>query len=241
MGKFFIPPPSPDSSRILLTGEDARHIGKSLRMQVGDRLTLCDGEGTDYICEITQLTKEEITVTIIERAPASGEPKLKVTLFQALPKQGKMETIIQKCTELGVSRIVPFSSRYCVVKPSEKTERWQKVALEAAKQCGRGQIPVVEPCLSFEGMAKRAGELPFTVFCYEEEKENSLRMALSDLTAGEVGLIIGSEGGFDPAEASALSALPTVHTVTLGSRILRTETAGMAVLSAIMYHTNELS
>lgn len=215
--------------KIVLTGDDARHIGKVLRMATGDSVTVCDKEGTDYHCRIENITKEDVTLSVIESEACPAELELKITLYQCIPKSGKMDSIIQKATELGVYEIVPVLSSRCVAK-GEKPERWQKIAYEAAKQCKRGVIPHVRNTLSFSEAIEelRGKELAFMP--YEEAKDGKIAYS-GEKTAG---FIIGPEGGFDKKEVDeAIKA--GIKICTLGKRILRTETAGSTVLSVLAY------
>lgn len=226
-----------------ISGEDARHIALSLRMREGERVTVCDAQGTDYQCVIRRVQPELITFAVTESAPSAGEPSVDVTLYQAMPKGDKLEYIIQKAVELGVGRIVPVLSRRCVSRPDEKSmakklTRYNKIALEAAKQCGRGRVPQVEPMLDFGAALERIGKSSLGIFFYENA-ENSLRETLSKKLQNEVSILIGSEGGFEPGEAEAAverGLLP----LSLGSRILRCETAPLAAITAILYEAGDI-
>lgn len=242
MPKFFTGKDKISGNSLYITGPDVDHITRVYRAKAGFELTVCDGDGTDYLCSITSIDKERIEARLISVSKSYTEPNVKVTIFQGLPKQGKMETIIQKCTELGVSRIVPTITHRSVVKLSEgdtkKQQRWQKIAQEAAKQCGRGRIPEVTPPVNFKQAVEMASQLKFSVIPYEEEQENSLHDFLrSDME--EIGIIIGSEGGFEPAEVQ-LARENGIASVTLGRRILRTETVGPALLPIILYETGNM-
>ena len=147
MPKFFTKSDYIYDNELKIMGEDVSHISKVLRMSAGDSIIVCDGEGNDYDAVIKSISKTEVVAEITGKYVCDAEPCLEVTLYQALPKQGKMEYIIQKNTELGVNKIIPVYTKRCVVKPSDKTERWQKVAESAAKQCGRGIIPQVMPVI----------------------------------------------------------------------------------------------
>ncbi len=215
--------------KIVLTGDDARHIGRVLRMEKGDKVTVCDKEGTDYHCEIENITKEDVTLTVIKSETCPAELGVKITLYQCIPKAGKMDSIIQKATELGVYEIVPVLSERCVAK-GEKPERWQKIAYEAAKQCKRGVIPKVRNTLSFSEAIGEMKEKDLAFMPYEEAKDGKISYS------GEktVGFIIGPEGGFDKKEVDEAIGVG-IKICTLGKRILRTETAGSAVLSVLAY------
>ncbi len=210
-----------------------------LRMSEGDSVIVCDGEGNDYDAIITSVSKTEVVAEIKGKYVCDAEPCVDVILYQALPKQGKMEYIIQKNTELGVKCIVPVYTKRCVVKPSDKTERWSKVAESAAKQCGRGIIPDVLPAISFDEAVKQMKEYDLALMPYECEEEVSLKSVLKSAEYKTVSVFIGPEGGFDLKEIEA-ARNAGIKTVTLGKRILRTETAASAVLPIIMYENDEL-
>ncbi|MBC8570371.1 16S rRNA (uracil(1498)-N(3))-methyltransferase [Oscillospiraceae bacterium NSJ-54] len=226
----------------LITGEDARHIGRSLRMAVGEELILCDGAGSDYRCRIASIDRESVRCDVLSRAPSAGEPACFVTLYQALPKSDKLDLIVQKAVELGVGRIVPILTRRCVSRPDEKgmrakQARAQRIALEAAKQSGRGRVPEVAPLLSFPDAVQEASLDPLALFFYEGGG-TPLRELLFP-GAGRVSLFVGSEGGFDPEEVRLAEEMG-LRTATLGPRILRCETAPLCALSVIMYATGNL-
>lgn len=218
----------------VIEGEDVSHISRVLRMTEGEELTLCDGEGNDYTCKITEITKKSITCEVLSKIKNQSEPECRVTLFQALPKGAKMEYIIQKCVEIGVCEIVPMMTRRVIGKPSDKGERWNKVSEEAAKQSGRGIIPKVLPPVSFKEALEQMKNCDLSVMPYECEQETHLLDVLRGKTPKTVGIMIGPEGGFDPDEVAAVQK-EGIKTVTLGKRILRTETAGLSVVSNIMY------
>jgi 16S rRNA (uracil1498-N3)-methyltransferase len=227
-----------------IEGEDARHIAKSLRMRPGDRLTLCDTRGTDHACSIAEILAERITVQVLESRPTAAEPRHALTLFQALPKAGKLEAIAQKAVELGAAALVPVSSANCVARWPEngepkKRERLDKIMLEAAKQCGRGIIPRTEPLLRFEEAVPRMKEAELAIMFYEDATR-PLRdiLAESGKTARSIAIMIGSEGGFTPQEA-AFAEENGVPLASLGARILRCETAPVCAISAINYALGE--
>lgn len=242
MPKFFIDETAYQNDKIVITGEDYHHIIKVHRKKIGDEITLCDGKGMDMQCEIREITKDGIFLSILEQYACKAEPKTKIILFQGIPKQGKMETIIQKTTELGVFSVVPVQMHRSVVrldkKDTKKKERWQRVALEAAKQCGRGYIPVIDDVITFEEAIEKMEQMQYAFMPYENETKHTLSEVLpSDIN--EIGIIIGPEGGFEQSEVEfALSK--GIKTVTLGERILRTETVGAALLPIILYHMNDL-
>ncbi len=245
MPKFFIKKEDIVENAVTITGGDCAHITKALRLSVGETITLCDGCGTDFKAEITACSKDAVTLKILESSPCPAEPKLSVTLFQGLPKQGKMDYIIEKCTELGISTIVPVSCTRSVVnvkdKQSEekKLARWRKIAAESVKQCGRGVIPTVTNVMTVKEAISFSNSLDFTLAAYENEKMLPLSSALKGASPDSFGVFIGPEGGFAEEEI-ALFKEAKIDTVTLGPRILRTETAGHTVLTAAMYEFGEL-
>ena len=231
-----------DENNITLTGSDAFHVGRSLRMKPGEPLTVCCG-GVDYNCEISEITSDTVYLSLKEKVVCAAEPNIEVTLFQAVPKMDKLEYIIQKSVELGVSRIVPMLTRRCVSRPDErdfakKLARLNKIAAEAAKQSGRGIIPQVTPIVSYKKALEMMKELDQNVLLYEEE--GGVSFGEVDLTGAKtVGLVIGSEGGFDREEAEACTAVGAAQ-VWLGKRILRCETAPITALSILMFLTNNM-
>lgn len=244
MPKFFIKKEDIKNNIVTVTGQDATHISKVLRHNAGDTLTLCDGDGTDFVASITDCTKDSVVLEITDTIPCLAEPKVSVTLFQGLPKQGKMDYIIEKCTELGITRIVPVSMKRSVAKiedkksEAKKLERWRKIAQESVKQCGRGRIPEVTQVMTADEAIRFSQQLDLTVAAYENEQETSLKSILEKHSPESVGIFIGPEGGLDDKEIEKFKA-GNIPAVTLGKRILRTETAGHTVLSAIMYEYNE--
>ena len=242
MPRFFVDKENmtEENGEILVTikGEDAHHISRSLRMAVGEKIEVCDKDGTVYNCVLTGFTDKDVFARALSSEEADSEPKTKITLYQALPKSDKMETIIQKTIECGVYKIVPFRSDFCVVKldsrdGEKKRERWQKIAEGAAKQSGRGMVPQVKGVKSFKELLE---SLSGTVlFCYEAEDTVSIKKALREnKIQGEVSVIIGSEGGFSQKEADQLKTAGAIS-VGLGKRILRCETAPVFALSCLVY------
>ena len=227
---------------LCLTGADAHHVGFSLRMKPGEQLTLCCG-GIDYDCEISSITGDSVYLDLIEKHPCEAEPDINVTLFQAVPKLDKLEFIIQKSVELGVSRIVPVLTRRCISRPDsrdfeKKLKRLTKIAEEAAKQSGRGMIPEVTPIVSYKTALEMMSGLDKTIMLYEGEGGKPFGDAeLSG--AKNIGLVIGSEGGFDSDEVK-MAADAGAERVWLGKRILRCETAPITALSILMFLTNNM-
>ena len=236
MSKFFVDKCQIFGDNITVTGTDVNHISRVLRMHEGEDIKICDKEGTDYFCEIDKIGKEEVVCKVLRSEPCPAEPSVKVTLYQCIPKSGKMDSIIQKAVELGVYEIVPVLSKRCVAK-GEKGDRWQKISYEAAKQCGRGIIPIVHPALTFNDAVKSLTDKDLALFPYEEATDGSLRNIPTDVKS--VGIIIGPEGGFDKGEVEKGKELGA-KIITLGKRILRTETAGSTVISIVMSILGEM-
>lgn len=247
MPRFFISPGNITTNIATITGDDAHHIGKVLRMRVGDEIVLCDGQGTDYTANISEIAKSYVTAGITGSCPNTTEPPIEVWLFQALPKASKMEYIIQKCTELGVSHIVPCIMSHCVVKLEDessmlkKTERWQSVAYEAAKQSGRGSIPHIHMPMTLDDTIFKLKELDLGCTLYEKETQICLKSVFASVRSPKtVGFLIGPEGGISGEEAISITS-SGIPTVTLGPRILRTETAGEAVIAMAMYEIGDIN
>ena len=220
-----------------IRGEDVRHIRKVLRLAPGDSVTLCDGHGTDYDTVIRSISSDSVELGIRTSKLSESEPCTRITLYQCLPKSGKMEWIVQKGTELGVHSIVPVLSERCVVQPGERFEqrrvRYQRVAEEAAKQSRRGVIPQVGELIRIQDLAPQRDSL--LLVCDEEERGMTLKQALRrGPVPADIGILIGPEGGLERSETTLLAARGGVC-VTLGRRILRTETAGLAVLAQILF------
>ena len=241
MPRFFVEKDDVSEREIIIKGQDAFHIARSLRMAVGDSLTVCDGLGVDYDCTLTKIRDDECVCEIKSTAKSLSEPDYAVTLYMAYPKGDKLETIVQKAVELGASELVPFESKFCIKRPKEEkqerqTARLNRIAIEAAKQCGRGRLPKVNTPLSFDGLLDAIRSHERVLFCYEcAGDDESLKGVLKNIGRCEsIGVIVGSEGGFSPDEAEKIvkgGALP----VNLGRRILRCETAPSYVLSCISY------
>lgn len=247
MPKFFVPRENISEDIIHINGGDVQHIKKVLRLGVNDRLSLCDGRGKNYDAVIESILDNEIICRILSEGKAETEAEIEVTLFQGLPKASKMDYIIQKTTELGIVKIVPCIMSRCVVKIDnekdaiKKQQRWQKISEEAAKQSGRGIIPVVEMPVTFDEAINRLKQADICFAPYECEEENRLRkVLLKKDKVKSVSFMIGPEGGFDLKEVEQLKQ-NAIDTVTLGKRILRTETAGEAVLSMVMYELGDIN
>jgi 16S rRNA (uracil1498-N3)-methyltransferase len=232
-----------DGKTAFIEGDDARHIARSLRMKIGDGLTVCDMRGSDYSCKITDIDRDRIIAEVLGRWPTAAEPRFELTLFQALPKADKLETIAQKAVELGAAALVPVLSAHCVARWSKqdeakKRERLDRIMLEAAKQSGRGSIPQTEPLLGFREAILRMKEADLAIMFYEEAKTPLREILAKAGQPSSVAIMIGSEGGFSPEEA-AYAKENGVPLASLGSRILRCETAPICAISAINYALGE--
>jgi len=241
MPRFFLSADHICGDTVTITGEDALHISRSLRMRSGEKITVCDMQKNEYECELVSFTADTVSARILEARKNETEPVYRAILYQALPKAGKMEVIVQKCVELGVTDIVPVETARCVVRQERDFEkkrlRYQRVAYEAAKQSRRGIVPAVHKTVKLKNCDFSCCDA--VLFAYEEEQEVTLKQALKTVKRGDtVGLIVGPEGGFSPEEASWLRGR-VAGTVTLGKRILRTETAGMAMLAMALYELEE--
>jgi len=250
MNRFFVKPSQVDNdlNEIIIEGDDVKHISKVLRLSKGDEIEICDGEAWEYIGNIQSISKDEVIAAIVQREPLRTEAELRVILYQGLPKGAKMELILQKTTEMGIAEIVPIITDRAVVQlkdtkdKEKKAERWYKITEEAAKQCKRGIIPEVHIPISFKEALKHSVQNNLNILAYEKESVKGLKNLLSqskDKSIKRIGIWIGPEGGFTEEEIS-LALDNNVSTVTLGPRILRTETAGFALLSMVMYELGDL-
>lgn len=230
-----------NDEKIVLDGESARHIAKSLRMRVGDVICVTDGGGDDYGCQIEEITKDEVVLKVCYKQACESEPSCRVTIYQGVPKSSKMEDIIQKCVELGVCEIVPTLTKRCVSRPDDKAagkknQRYQKIALEAAQQSGRGIVPKIENMKTLR-QAIAEDESDVKIVFYEGGGEKLADIVKPDTES--VSVFIGPEGGFEQEEVEQIEASGGVR-ATLGKRILRTQTAPVAALTAIMLLTGNL-
>ena len=241
MYHFYVEPEAVSADTVRISGGDVNHIKNVLRMHPGEQIVILDGSGMEYRCEIEAIA-EEVLARILEAKKTEAELSVRLLLFQGLPKKDKMELIIQKAVELGVSEIIPVLTKRTVVKledkkkEQKKLERWQAIAEAAAKQSGRGIIPKVCEAVKFTEAVKQAGELDEALIPYElAEGMDEARERIRGLHGKRtIGIFIGPEGGFEEEEI-ALAAKSGIHPITLGKRILRTETAGLCILSVIMF------
>ena len=239
MPKFFEYEINDNFETYLITGENSRHISRSLRMTKGEKITLTDGKGKDYFCEIVNLTDSSVEVKILNSEQSISEAKLKLNLYQGIPKSDKMELIIQKFTELGGYSITPTKTDFCVSdisgKEEKKISRWQKIAQEASMQSGRAYIPEIKSAEKFKSAVENAPGVKILLY---EGGGIALNEFINRETE-EVSIFVGPEGGFSEKEVN-LAKEHGAHIVTLGKRILRTETAPLAAASIIMYETGNM-
>ncbi len=242
MARFFVKPEELYSDFLVLTGENAEHA-KVLRLKAGESVTVCDGSGRECLCAVSDVSDGQISLVVKSNGYSETEPKVKVSVYMAFSKGDKLEHVIQKATELGAFEIVAFPSARCVSRPDEnslkkKLERWQKIAASAAEQSGRGIVPKVLVMASFTQALQNAGKADLPILFYENERAKTLKMALSSEQYQTVSLLTGPEGGLESKEVEqAIDA--GFQVCTLGTRILRCETAPLCALSAVMYHTGE--
>lgn len=240
MTRFFVDPDVFDRDTMVLSGENAQHA-KVLRLKEGEIILVCDGQGQECVCRVSQ-TAPEIVLSVEDRRSSVSEPVVDVSVYVAFPKADKLEHVIQKATELGAREIIAFPSSRCVSRPDEKSlkkklERWQKIALSAAQQSGRGRIPQVLVLNSFSAALSRAAQSDRALLFYENEDAYTLKMALEG-SYRTVSLMVGPEGGLEETEVSQAQEAG-LKICTLGKRILRCETAPLCALSAVMYDAGE--
>lgn len=226
----------------ILTGENAQHA-KVLRLKAGEQVLLCDGEGQECLCEILDYDGKQVSLEPLERRASLSEARVKVSVYMAFPKADKLEHVIQKATELGAREIVAFPSARCVSRPDEKSlkkklDRWQKIAASAAEQSGRGVIPEVLALGSYAEALARAAKADQALMFYEHEQALTLKAALGSHAYETVSLLTGPEGGLEEKEVEQARGAG-LQVCTLGSRILRCETAPLCALSAVMYDAGE--
>lgn len=246
MHRFFIDKPVKLEDRVIIIDneKDVNHITRALRVGIGEKLEVCDNGGREFIVEVDAMD-EVVSTTIIKENLVERESHLEIDLYQGLAKGSKMETIVQKSVELGVHKIIPMTTKRAIVKLDAKTEtkkidRWQKIANEAGKQSKRSLIPEVSSVLHIKNFSEVVSEYDLVLVAYELESDGSLKSVLKSVNAEKVAVLIGPEGGFDEDEISELLKLG-VKSVSLGPRILRTETAGPMCLSILQYELGDVS
>ncbi|WP_068782113.1 RsmE family RNA methyltransferase [Paenibacillus sp. GM2] len=251
MQRYFIESEQFGEQQVVITGDDARHIGKVMRSKPGDEFIVSDGVSREALVKIISIEPGEVEAEIVSQLEPAGEPWLQVTIAQSLPKGDKMETVIQKCTEIGAAAFLPFISERTVVqydmkKEEKRIQRWRKIAKEAAEQAHRSTIPAVMASVSWKELLAALADFDLVCLCYEQEDGQGLRGALRPFVAGletgntyRIAVVVGPEGGFSEAEVTA-AVEAGAASIGLGRRILRTETAAMAALTCIMYESGEM-
>lgn len=244
MPKFFVTTNQIEGNTIIIQNEDVNHIKNVLRAKIDDTIEICDSiTSKNYICKIEQIEDKQIYCHIVEEIASNVEPHIQVSIFQGLPKADKMELVIQKSVELGVYDIIPVEMKRCVVKLNEKDkikkmQRWQKISEGAAKQSGRDIIPTIHPVINIKTLCENIKEYDLVLVAYENEKINTLKQELQKIKQNnaetKIAIIIGPEGGIDDKEIEHFKE-NKAKIITLGNRILRTETVALNMLSVIMY------
>ena len=248
MRKFFVKENQIEENRIKILGEDVNHIKNVLRLEIGEKLKLCDVDNEkNYITEITEIDKEFVLCNILDVAENEAEGRVELHIFQGLPKADKMELIIQKGTELGVKEFTPVNFERCIVKltgkdEDKKIDRWQKIAETASKQSGRDLIPKINKIMSIKELCNNVSNFDVVLLAYENEKENTLKNELYKLKEKsgnlKIAVVIGPEGGIAEKEVELLKDA-NAKVITLGNRILRTETVCLMCSSIIMYELED--
>lgn len=254
MPRFFVKNKQIENGVVRIVGNDAFHISRALRMAAGEHITVCDEDGKEYDLELTTFAEDFVEGKFTEHCESKTEPCFFAHIYQGLPKGDKLDLIIQKAVECGAGALTTFESDFCIAKSKpdaeqKKLERRQRIALEAAKQSGRGRIPEIYPTVSYEKMLEEASEADIVLFCYEGENTKPIGhyirggvldgIAKREGSAPRIAIVIGSEGGFSEKEAKAAEERG-FSMCGLGRRILRTETAAIFALSCLVYET-ELS
>ena len=242
MTRFFVAPEELQPEFLVLTGENAQHA-KVLRLKEGEEVLVCDGEGRECLCAISDVSPGQVSLVVKKRQESESEARVKASIYMAFSKGDKLEHVIQKATELGAYEIVVFPSARCVSRPDDKSlkkklERWQKIAASAAEQSGRGRIPEVIALNSYKEALVRAAQADKAILFYENERATTLRMALETGEYSTISLLTGPEGGLEEKEV-AQAQEAGLQVCTLGRRILRCETAPLCALSAVMYASGE--
>jgi 16S rRNA (uracil1498-N3)-methyltransferase len=245
MQRYFVPVDQIQERTIMVIGEDAKHIARVMRMREGDELTCCDGQGRSWLVRLVELETDRVVGTILRELDENVEPTVKLTLAQSLPKGDKMDLIVQKGTEVGITVFQPLETARTIVeydakKQAKRRERWQRIAKEAAEQAHRTFIPEIRTSQSLGFWLSSIQEYDLVLMPYEGEEQRGIREVLTRFPqVTTIAIVIGPEGGFDKEEVERAKAAG-VQTVSLGPRILRTETAGLVTASAILYHYGEL-
>ena len=233
-----------ENNTCIIEGEDVKHISKVLRCRIGEELEVCDNNNNEYICEITNIDKNQVELNILEKVDIQRESDLKIKVYQGLPKGPKMEMILQKLTEVGVDEIILVQTKRTVVKVDDKKEdkkleRWERIIYEAAKQSKRGKIPTLRGVLTFKEALADMKENDFNIAPYENEKTKSIKQAIKGVNINNIGIFVGPEGGFEETEIEAIEDIGG-QSVSLGPRIIRTETASLVASSIVLYELSDL-
>lgn len=246
MHKFFVPSINVNNISATIEGEDVRHIYKVLRLKVGNKISINNCEGKEFLGEISDITKKDVKVNIVEELFNYNESKINIHLFQGLPKSSKMDLIVQKNTEIGVKEITPIITNRVVVKADlkefKKLDRWQRITLEASKQSKRSIIPSINKPICFNELLEKLKAMDLILVPYENEENKGIKSAISEIKDNiikNVGIIVGPEGGFEEDEIAKLKEIGA-YIVTLGPRILRTETAGFVSSTIVMYELGDM-
>jgi 16S rRNA (uracil1498-N3)-methyltransferase len=246
MYRFFVPSEWLETDHVTVTGTLVHRLRNVLRLRPGDRVLLLDNSGWEHEVELREVSSQRIEGQVVHKSVATGEPRTKITMYQALLKLNRFEWVLQKCTELGIVGFVPMITERCIIGSLEdisktKTERWWRILMEAAEQSGRGRLPTLRPAMLFSAACQDAAKAGLTLIPWEEETERNLRSVLesAERPPFSINLLVGPEGGFTEQEleqARRYGAVP----ITLGPRILRAETAGLVAASAILYELGDL-
>ena len=246
MDRFFTPKNNMnlEQNTCIIEGEDVKHISKVLRCKENDKLEVCDMDNNEYICAIKEINKDNIILDIIEKVNIKRESNLKVKLYQGMPKGTKMELILQKLTEIGVDEIILVQAKRSVTKidnkkEDKKIERWERIIYEAAKQSKRGKMPKLTGVLSFNEALEDMKNNDLNICPYENERTVSIKEAIRGLNINSVGIFVGPEGGFEEEEIEKIQNIDG-KVVSLGPRILRTETASVVASSIVLYELSDL-
>ncbi|CEN75918.1 methyltransferase [[Clostridium] sordellii] len=246
MDRFFVEKKNVnlENNTCIIEGEDVKHISKVLRCRVGEELEICDNDNNEYICEITSIDKSEVQLNIIDKVDIKRESDLKIKVYQGLPKGPKMEMILQKLTEVGVDEIILVQTKRTVVKVEDKKEdkkieRWERIIYEAAKQSKRSKIPKLRGILSFKEALSDMGKNDLNIAPYENERTKSIKQAIKGQDINNIGIFVGPEGGFEDTEIKDIEDIGG-QSVSLGPRILRTETASLVASSIVLYELSDL-
>ncbi|CEJ72658.1 methyltransferase [[Clostridium] sordellii] len=246
MDRFFVEKKNVnlENNTCIIEGEDVKHISKVLRCRVGEELEICDNDNNEYICEITSIDKSEVQLNIMDKVDIKRESDLKIKVYQGLPKGPKMEMILQKLTEVGVDEIILVQTKRTVVKVEDKKEdkkieRWERIIYEAAKQSKRGKIPKLRGILSFKEALSDMSNNDLNIAPYENERTKSIKQAIKGQDINNIGIFVGPEGGFEDTEIKDIEDIGG-QSVSLGPRILRTETASLVASSIVLYELSDL-